>query len=258
VSAQAAAEAYAADSSLRGKLRRRYVRLLERKPAHFQLDRPLLSISFDDAPATAAHEGARRVEAAGVLATYFISAGLCGETGPMGLNATADEVKAVAASGHEIACHTFSHLDCGQAGAPQIAEDVGRNSDRLAALGLGRPTTFAYPYGDVSIDAKRVLGPRYRALRGLHEGVVEDGSDLNQMPAVGIEGPDGEARASRWLTEAARRRGWLLLYTHDVSDSPSAWGCTPEALDRLLAQAKALDFEIRTVDGALNRIGAAA
>ena len=73
---ESAANAYRADPSLKGKLRRRYARLLERKPARFALERPLLSVSFDDAPVSAVSAGAKTVEAAGARATYYISAGL--------------------------------------------------------------------------------------------------------------------------------------------------------------------------------------
>ena len=43
--------AYSADRSLKGKLRRRLVRLAERRPAKRAPDRPMVSFSFDDAPA---------------------------------------------------------------------------------------------------------------------------------------------------------------------------------------------------------------
>ncbi|HEY3813576.1 MAG TPA: polysaccharide deacetylase family protein [Caulobacteraceae bacterium] len=251
-----AANAYRADPSLKGKLRRRYVRLLERKTARFTLERPLLSISFDDAPATAVSNGAERMEAAGVRATYYISAGLCGREGPMGLNASEEEIRGLAKRGHEIGCHSFSHLDCGQARAGEIEREVQLNSERLAEFAVRRPRTFAYPYGDVSLDAKRVTARRFRAARALHQGMIEDGCDLNQLPAVGIEGMGGELRAARWLNRAAQKKAWLILYTHDVSATPSDWGCTPEALERLLEEAIELGFDVATVSDALDRIGA--
>jgi peptidoglycan/xylan/chitin deacetylase (PgdA/CDA1 family) len=250
-----ASTAYAADSSLGGKLRRRYVRLLERKRARFALDRPMLSISFDDAPVSAAHAGAEIIEGAGARATYYISTGLCDREGPMGLNASEAEVKALAARGHEIGCHSYSHLDCGQARLGEIERDLDRNRDMLANIGVRRPKTFAYPYGDVSRDAKRVLTRRFRAARALHEGIVESGSDLNQLPAVGVEGPGGPARAMRWLERAAERKAWLILYTHDVDEDPSDWGCTPDSLLRLMRRARELGFEVQTVAGALDNIG---
>jgi peptidoglycan/xylan/chitin deacetylase (PgdA/CDA1 family) len=251
-----AAMAYSADRSLRGKLRRRYVRLLERKRVRFALERPMLSISFDDAPVSAADDGAKIVEAADARATYFISAGLCGRDGPTGPNMDAAQVKALAARGHEIGCHSFNHLDCGQAKLGEIEHEIDLNRRRLAEVGVRRPRTFAYPYGDVSRDAKRVLGRQFRAARALHPGLVENGCDLNQMPAVGIEGEGGEAHASTWLDRAAARKAWLILYTHDVRDDPSDWGCTPDALERLIEKAKALGFEIATVTDALDLIGA--
>ncbi len=251
-----AENAYHADRSLKGKLRRRYVRMLERKRVRFALDRPMLSISFDDAPVSAARTGADIVENAGALATYYISTGLCDREGPMGLNASEAEVKALAARGHEIGCHSYSHLDCGQARLGEIERDLDRNRDMLANIGVRRPRTFAYPYGDVSRDAKRVLGRRFKAARALHEGLVEDGCDLNQMPAVGIEGPGGPVRAMRWLEQAALRKAWLILYTHDVDDDPSDWGCTPDALLRLMRRARELGFDVKTVADALDKIGA--
>lgn len=251
-------EAYAADSSLKGKLRRRWSRLVERRTARFKLEAPIVSFSFDDIPATAAEAGAALLDAAGVKGTFYVCAGLCGRSGPMGVFASEPQIQALAQAGHEIGCHTFGHLDCGQADPNQIAGEAEVNAAALASLGLPRARTFAYPYGDVSPAAKRALSSRFRALRGLHAGLVEDGADLNQTPAVGIEGPDGEATARAWLQRAVMRKAWLILYTHDVQPEPSAWGCTPEALARLVADAQAFGCEIRTVDDALNRIGAAA
>ena len=58
-----------------------------------------------------------------------------------------------------------------------------------------------------------------------------------QLPAVGIEGADGEETARQWLDKARAANAWLILYTHDVSDTPSQFGCTPGALERLTAKA---------------------
>ena len=102
-----------------------------------------------------------------------------------------------------------------------------RNAAALGAWGAPAATTFAYPYGDVSLAAKMALGGRYDILRALHHGLIEAGTDLNQAPAVGIEGPDGEAIARGWIDRAVARRAWLILYTHDVVERPSPFGCTP-------------------------------
>jgi peptidoglycan/xylan/chitin deacetylase (PgdA/CDA1 family) len=115
-------------------------------------------------------------------------------------------------------------------------------------------TNFAYPYGDVGWAAKRVLGRRFHILRALHPGLIHDGVDLNQAPAVGIEGPGGEALAMRWIRRAAERKAWLILYTHDVIAAPSPWGCTPATLEALADAALALGCDIVTVAEGAKRL----
>jgi len=119
------------------------------------------------------------------------------------------------------------------------------------------PRTFAYPYGDVSPAAKAVLNTRFMASRALHHGLVTTGTDLNQAPAVGIEGNDGEDVARQWLERAATTPdSWLILYTHDVRESPSNWGCTPQVLERLISEAASKGFEIVTFEDGARRASA--
>jgi peptidoglycan/xylan/chitin deacetylase (PgdA/CDA1 family) len=251
-----AAEDYSPDRSLKGKLRRRVVRLQERRPARVELPRPMVSFTFDDVPVSAISTAGAMLEAKGARGTYFICAGLAGQDSRMGRYANREDVRAAQARGHEIACHTFGHLDCGAADALAIETDIACNDAALAEWGIEPTTTFAYPYGDVSRAAKRVAGVRFALARALHHGLVETGADLNQAPAVGIEGPDGAAVALRWLDRAAARKAWLILYTHDVRENPSPVGCTPRVLQQLVEAAVASRFDLVTVAEGARRIGA--
>jgi len=239
--------AYHADESLVGKLRRRIARLRHRRPVLRAPDRPMLSISFDDAPLTATGIGAEILEQWGARGTFYVAAGLAGSLEPVGQCADRDDYVRLTRRGHEIGCHTFSHLDCGRASARSAQADVALNAQTFRDWGLSRPDSFAYPYGDVSSETKAGLAPDFAILRGLHEGVIQLGSDLNQAPAVGIQGPDGEAKARTWMEYALSKRSWLILFTHDVQASPSPWGCTPDALNRLLRSATGLGFDVVTV-----------
>ncbi|MFT4251820.1 MAG: polysaccharide deacetylase, partial [Caulobacter sp.] len=84
-------DAYEPDRSLKGKVRRRLIRLQHRRPARVKLERPMVSFSFDDAPATACEAGARVLEARGFRGTYYFAAGLTGRDGPMGRFATGED-----------------------------------------------------------------------------------------------------------------------------------------------------------------------
>ena len=249
---------YHADPSLKGKLRRRFVRLQHRRPARPRLGAPLISFSFDDAPVTAFTTAARVLERHGARGTYFVCAGTAGQAGHIGQMGDRADILHAQAQGHEIACHTYSHLDCGQAGARTASQDIARNGRTLEAWGLPRPETFAYPYGDVGPRAKRMLAERFTLARAIHHGVIEGGVDLAQAPAVGIEGEAGEAVALHWMNQAVRRKAWLILFTHGVADGPTPYGCTTNVFERLVAEAVARDFEIVTVAEGARRMRAPA
>ncbi|MBC6981917.1 polysaccharide deacetylase family protein [Caulobacter sp. 17J80-11] len=251
-------QVYTADASLKGKLRRRWSRLAHRRAVASSPARPMISFSFDDAPVSAARDGAPILRSMGVRGTFYVCAGLAGTDGPMGPYTQRHDIEALVEAGHEIGCHTFGHLDCGQADVDEVAREARKNREALMAWGAPDPTTFAYPYGDVAPAAKAQLARDYDGLRALHPGLVKAGSDLNQLPAVGVEGPDGEAVACRWMDRAAERGGWLILYTHDVREGASAFGCTPRALGRLVDRALEAGFEPVTVAEGVRRLGAAA
>ncbi len=249
-------DVYRPDLSLKGKLRRRFVRVVARRPAPAAPPRPMVSFSFDDVPLSATVAGAAVLESHGLRGTYYFTAGLADQVGSMWRNAGPADARRLHDAGHEIGCHTYSHLDCGRAKGAEVADDIDRNATALAEWGLPPAVSFAYPYGDVGASAKRVLAGRYRSLRTVQGGLIEKGGDLNQMTAVGIEGPDGEETALRWLGRAKAANAWLILYTHDVVDSPSEFGCTPAVLERLAAQAVRDGFDVVTVAEGARRMGA--
>jgi peptidoglycan/xylan/chitin deacetylase (PgdA/CDA1 family) len=138
-------------------------------------------------------------------------------------------------------------LDLARASVSDILADGAANAATLGEWGVPTPRSFAFPYGEVAQPAKAVLSSRFASLRALHPGIVRGECDLNQLPAVGVEGRSGEETAAVWLESALRERAWIILYTHDVQRSPSPWGCTPEALANLITMARVGGAEIVTV-----------
>ena len=238
------------------KVRRQLSRLVERRPVRVELQRPMVSFSFDDVPVSGAVGGAAVLESRGVRGTFYVSAGLAGRPGHMGPFAGVDEIRRLARSGHEIACHTYSHQDCGKLAGGHVLQEIDRNADAFAAWGLPAPLTFAYPYGEVAPKAKRAAARRFALARSVRPGLIRTGGDLAQAPAVGIEGANGEANALEWLGRAAAARAWLILYTHDVRPGASPWGTTAETLSRCLDEALASGFDVVTVAEGARRLGA--
>jgi hypothetical protein len=207
----------------------------------------MISFTFDDAPVSAATTGADVLEARGFRGTFYLSGGLIAREDDRHRYVSAEQVERLARVGHEIGCHTYSHRACGRASPREVRAEVERNAAALGRWGVPAPATFAFPFGDVSTSAKRALGSEFSLLRAVHHGVMEAGGDLNQAPAVPVYGTSGETAVRRWLEVAKARRAWLIVFTHDVAPLPSAFGCTPGALERLLVAALESDFDVVTV-----------
>lgn len=251
-------DVYEPDRSWRGKLRRRTVLLQHRRPVTRSIERPMVSFAFDDAPVSSARAGRAVLEARGAKGTWYISAGLLGTDAPVGRVVDEADVRALAEAGHEIGCHTYSHLDCGAATGGAVRDDLDRSADAMAAWGLSPATTFAYPYGDVSAPAKRAVSERFALSRALHPGLIEQGSDLNQAPAVSVEGEDGEAIGRCWLDRALHRSAWVILFAHAVEGAPSRFGMSADTLAGLADTALARGFEVVTVADGAARVGSVA
>jgi peptidoglycan/xylan/chitin deacetylase (PgdA/CDA1 family) len=245
---------YSADKSLGAKIRRKMTRLFDRKMVYFPKTLgPRISISFDDVPASTTLETANMLDELGIKATYYISAGLMDKQGAhLGGYATKDQIIQMAQSGHEIGCHTFSHLDCAQETQEKIIADLRKNAQFFKDCGLSPPKNFAYPYGEVSRTAKKIMTQRFASARALHPGLIQRYGDANQLPSIGLEGKVCLNKYEEWLNHASEQNGWLILYTHDIRDTPSKYGTDLKTLKSLLVMAKDKGFRFLTVDSAVS------
>ena len=75
---------------------------------------------------------------------------------------------------------------------------------------------------------------------------------MNAVPLYRSAGAWDEAMG--WLADNIRNVGWLIYYTHDVRDQPTAYGATPELLRRCVAAAVEAGCTVLTVERALARI----
>ena len=229
---------------------RALARNLARRPATLPKDfPPTVSFTFDDFPETAYANALPVLAGAGALATWYVSCGLLGQPSPVGEIATADRVRALHAAGHEIGDHTFSHHDARSVPAKTYDHDLAANHEALARLVPGlRPVSFAYPYGQVTLGAKRAAAARNTICRGTETGIARGQLDLALLPAAALYDLSmSVARLETLIGDCARRGGWLIFYTHDVTPTPSPWGCSPGLFAAALAATRAAGLRIATV-----------
>jgi peptidoglycan/xylan/chitin deacetylase (PgdA/CDA1 family) len=217
--------------------------------ARSRLTRPVASVTFDDFPRSAWTCGGPIVERFGARATYYTAGRFCGvrEEGIEYYNA--DDLRALHAAGHEVGAHTFCHRYVREVGSRELVDDAQRNAAFFReVLGDFEASTFAFPFGDVSPRTKLVFSRLYPCCRGIRAGVNTQMLDLAQLWAVSLEVRLwSAAHVERRVEEARARNGWIIFFTHDVSETPEPYGSTPAILEHALRTVADAGIEVLPV-----------
>jgi len=241
---------------LRAKARRLAAKALFRNTVRTAAREPAVSITFDDFPSNALSVGGALVRSFGGRATYFVAGGLEGSTTVCGEMFTRDDILRARTDGHEIGCHTYDHTAARKAGRATFLASIKKNGEWLEALDSTLvPSVFSYPLGDVPLFAKRFAASRFVASRSVERGTNGVNVDLNLLRANALydrhdsrQYRDDLAALIRTAVEAG---AWCIFYTHDVSEEPSKYGCTPDLLKFVLSQATNARIPILAVTAAL-------
>ena len=231
------------------KILRRLVQYRTAAPIREDFERPVVSFTFDDFPASAARAGAEILEDHGARGTFYAATGLFGKDTVSGRVVTAEEVRDLFDRGHEIGAHSHGHFDFSNARPDTLGGDIDKNLAALSeVLGQTPIPSFAFPYGEARVALKKQLAERFRTSRGILGGINRKRSDRMQLRAVELSPEAGKLeRAHRMLEAVARRPGWLVFFTHDVSPDPSAYGITPENFRQLVGEVRRRGYEILPV-----------
>jgi peptidoglycan/xylan/chitin deacetylase (PgdA/CDA1 family) len=226
-------------------------------PHRLRSDGPMVSFTFDDVPKSAVTTGTRILDEYDARGTFYIAGGLVGQWSGNWTELSADDIVRLHHDGHEIACHTFSHLRTTDLDAATMAAEIDRNRRYLTALDASiKLENFAYPFGLASVSHKGQLRKIFRSSRGILPGVNSGVVDLQFLRAMPLIEQDIDRDAiDRAFDEAVAKNGWLIFYSHDVENTPSPYGCTPDLLRHALKAAARRNIPALTVAGALQRAG---
>lgn len=243
-------------------LRRFHAHLMHRlapKTLFIPAKQPVISFTFDDVPDSALHQGAVILEQYGLRGTFYVAGGLSGASADGRVSITEKGIRELDKRGHEVGCHTFSHPDISRISSAQLqveADNSRKFLDRVLEKNTGkqsRPRNFAYPFNAVSYFALSRMRRNYRSCRA-GENRINRGATSPQM-LLGMEIRQPEAHALQRMSEidaVKAQPGWLIFFTHDISDTPSPYGCTPETFEKLVQYAVQSGCTILTVDKALD------
>lgn len=238
------------------RLSNRLIRRFGSRPRTIGADARLISFTFDDVPQSALDAGAAILEKYGVRGTFYVAGGLLGKIQANRPVITIEGCRELARRGHEIGCHTFAHKPLRRLPGRRLDRDLDRNAACLQQVtGLAAPENFAFPFNAAWPLARPALRRRFRSCRAAGRGVNRGAVDPLMLRSVAIERSDADARSlTCTIDEVAGNPGWLIFFCHDVSDSPSPYGCTPETFELLVRHAVESGCEVVTVARALDRL----
>jgi peptidoglycan/xylan/chitin deacetylase (PgdA/CDA1 family) len=225
-----------------------------RKPVFRPQGNAMISITFDDFPRSAWTAGGKILDEYGVRGTYYAALGLMGRSTPVGEMFERGDLEAVAAAGHELACHTYDHALCSDLNGRDLLANCEENQKRMADLFGGyRPRSFSFPEGVVTLSAKTLLTTVYDSCRTIEPGINSNAVDLGFLRANCVYSTSPFHKLREIIGRNHEQKGWLILYTHDISAQPSPWGCTPEQFRVVVASVVESGAEILPITEATNR-----
>jgi peptidoglycan/xylan/chitin deacetylase (PgdA/CDA1 family) len=216
---------------------------------------PAVSFTFDDFPRSAYLNGGGILSSHQVAGTFYAAMGLVGTINDLGEHFAVEDLSSLRTDGHELANHTFGHLSPRRVPLSRFVADVERGRQALHDHGGAERPNFSYPFGDVTIGAKRALSAGTHSCRGIFEGINETPIDLNLLKANSLYAHTFDlAAVTSLVRETERRAGWLIFYTHDVRDAPSAFGCTAAQFEAVVRLVRSRRLPVLTVEQALNSL----
>lgn len=240
--------------------RRRAAKWFGRRPFTMPPGRAIVSFTFDDFPRSALTRGGAILDQHGLAGTYYTSLGIAGQTTVCGEMYTLDDIPPLLEAGHELGCHTYEHWPAWETEPDDFEASVRRNAQALQDVAPGAKFhSLSYPISYPRPETKQRVGRRFASCRGggqtFNIGVV----DLNYLSAFFLERSlDDPDAIKRCLAENQRAGGWLIVVTHDVSETPTRFGCSPDYFEQTVRFAIETGAEILPVGKAMQTIDARA
>jgi len=224
---------------VRGRYVRTAAKFLFRRSIKIETQVPYISFTFDDFPRSALLTGGAILKSFGIAATYYASFGLMGRQAPVGRIFLPEDLKELQRQGHELGCHTFGHCDALRTKPALFEASIVENRRALNELLPGtRFQTMSYPINAPRALIKRRTGRYFACCRGGGQIFNAGTADLNYLFAFFLEKSRQAPEVVKDLIDRNRQaRGWLILATHDVCESPSPFGCTPNFFEDIVQYA---------------------
>ncbi|MEH6475009.1 MAG: polysaccharide deacetylase family protein [Sneathiella sp.] len=227
------------------------------KPFNLNKSKPIVSFTFDDCPKTAITAGARTLEQNDVAGTFYVCGGLTDKYESEMLCHSKDDLLQLIDEGHEIGSHLFHHKNCRNLSKEEIRKEIDLNDAFFDEIHQDRKLiNFAYPFGGVTLTARNIARKSFVTSRGIRPGINRGVVDFSNLLANSLYVSTKSKEDIRTLIgQTVSSKGWTIFYTHDVDNTPSKWGTTPELLDFAVKYALESGCQILTIRNAIGTVG---
>jgi peptidoglycan/xylan/chitin deacetylase (PgdA/CDA1 family) len=221
-----------------------------REDTSAELQRPIVSLTFDDG-ALSHHEVALpALRAAGLAGTFYLTSEYLDAKGrpPFMTTRMAEDLRD---AGMEIGGHTATHPHLSQVDADQLEVELVDSKRELERRLHVRVEDFASPFGDTNRTVRRRIMANYASHRTTSDGTNRrDDMDLSQLHAWLIEPTTTVAKVLEWLDAAREEKSWLIIVFHDIERHPSEYGTTPQRFQQIIDAVAESGLAVLTVSAA--------
>lgn len=188
------------------------------RPGPLRWDRPMVSITFDDGWKSVYDRALPTLDEHGFPSTQYVSPGTIETPQYM----TADQLQRLHEAGHEIAAHSFSHVDLTALDVGKLDEELRKSDEMLEAAGL--PTDgMAAPFGKLDPQVDWYARRYFELVRGTSSGInTRQNLDPSDLTVFYVTDRTTTQELEAALAETARVDGWLILVYHQIAPSASA------------------------------------
>ena len=95
--------------------------------------------------------------------------------------------------------------------------------------------TMSYPISVPRSQTKQRASKYFTCCRGGGQVFNAGQADLNCLAAYFLEqSRDNREAIKQMINKNSEAKGWLIFATHDVSESPTRYGCTPDLFEEIV------------------------
>lgn len=223
------------------------------KKTNTELDKAIVSFTFDDVPRCTFDYALPILDKHAVKATFYVAGNLVKDENAKCL--TVEQISSLIEKGHEIGCHTYSHIKSGKASAKVYEQDLLKNKKYFADNFKLALENFSYPNGSVGLWNKPLVNRTFASARTTCFGINVNPVDLGFLLAYKLYSSKmNQDDIDALINLAVKLKGWLIFYSHDVCPQPAGGGCKPELLEYAISRAVHSGAYVLNIKQALAKI----